>query len=180
MSYGEWIRRERKRLRLTQRELGEQVGVTDGYLSHVEQELRVPSLELAVALAHALGLSPGDQGRFLQAIDAARVERSRDRLDKRREALSGALARPPGTAAPAGEAGPAAGAVPPEVERLARQLDADPELAAACRDLIAAYADPELRDAVLKTLRGLASSSRARGDGALTNSPSKSSAKPPG
>ncbi len=160
MSYGDRIRRARRAKALTQRELGELIGATDGYVSHIEQGLRIPSLELAVALAQALELSPEDQQRFLDAVDEARVDRSRNRLDKRRRALRGALAGPTdGARAPAGESTPSEAAL--DFDSLQREALEDPALARAIRNLVAAYADPDLRDAVRKTLHGLAASSRA-------------------
>lgn len=167
MGYSDWIRRARHSLTLTQRELGERIGATDGYISHIEQGLRVPSPEMATALARELELSPDDQRRFLETIDAARLQRSRRRLDKRREALRGALARHRESAeAPAPEDDAPEPLSPLDQSELERELSRDPRLASTWRDLMAAYADPDLRDAVVKTLRGLAASSRAARNGA--------------
>ncbi len=174
MSYGDWMRRARRAKALTQRELGERVGATDGYVSHIEQGLRVPSLEMAVALAQALDMSPDDQRRFLDAVDEARVERSRIRLDRRRAALRGVLAREPDHAAAAPEDA-APGATALDLQVLERELEADPTLAAAHRHLMAVYADPNLRDAVVKTLQVLAASSRASRNDAPSTSDTSSS-----
>lgn len=77
MAYGELIRRKRQRLGLTQRQLAGRVGATDGYISHLEKEVRIPSPEFAIALARAFELSEAERNDFLQAIEQARTEGAR-------------------------------------------------------------------------------------------------------
>jgi transcriptional regulator with XRE-family HTH domain len=146
MRYGGWIRRERKRLGLTQRELGQRIGATDGYISHLEKELKVPSPQLALDLAQALGFSPRQQREFLEAVDAVRLERSRRRIKTRGAAVRDSLGAPPDSEE----------ATPIEAQQIQQALESDPELASAFHNLLIAYSDPDYRDAVVKTLEGLA------------------------
>lgn len=141
MGYGERIRQARQRRQLTQRELGARVRATDSFISHLENELRLPSWELAVALTNVLEFSESEREEFLASIDDARLERARKRPARR---LAAGDARAPG----AGE--------PLDAERIAMDLEVNPGLAAAYRDLVTAFSVPGYREAVTKTLRGLA------------------------
>jgi len=87
MGYGERIRQGRKRLGLTQRQLARRLGATDGYISHLEKGLRVPSWEFAVGLARVLELSEEQTRTFLDDIEMARLERARRRSDSRARAV---------------------------------------------------------------------------------------------
>lgn len=141
MGYGERIRRARRRLGLTQRNLGTHVGATDSYISHLENELRLPSWEIAVALTRVLGFSESEREDFLASIDNARLERARER--PARHSAAGQPKIP--------EAGQ-----PLDPERIAMDLQANPGLAAAYKDLVTAFSVPAYREAVIKTLHGLA------------------------
>ena len=55
---GENIRRRRLELRLTQQELGDRLGVTQTYISDVEQGKRSPRLGRMAAIAEALEVTP--------------------------------------------------------------------------------------------------------------------------
>lgn len=141
MGYGERIRRERQRRRLTQRELGIRVRATDSYISHLENELRVPSWELAVALTSVFEFSEAEREEFLASIDNARLERARNR---------------PGRRLTAGDPKVPEEGEPLDAERIAMDLEAHPGLRAAYRDLVTAFTVPGYREAATKTLRGLA------------------------
>lgn len=141
MGYGERIRRERQRRQLTQRELGMRVSATDSYISHLENELRLPSWDLAVALTRVFEFSESEREEFLASIDHARLERARKRPGRR-------LATDHPKAPDEAEA--------LNAERIALDLDSHPGLRAAYRDLVTAFSVPGYRDAVTKTLRGLA------------------------
>lgn len=54
------VRKERKRLDLTQEELAERVGISRAYMGYIEQGRNVPSLEILEKIAKALKVSPGD------------------------------------------------------------------------------------------------------------------------
>jgi hypothetical protein len=117
------------------------VSATDSYISHLENELRLPSWDLAVALTSVFGFSESEREEFLADIDNARLERARKRPRRRLEAEDPKL--------------PADGE-PLDAERIAMDFQAHPGLAAAYRDLVTAFSVPGYREAVTKTLRGLA------------------------
>ncbi|HVU05521.1 MAG TPA: helix-turn-helix transcriptional regulator [Polyangiaceae bacterium] len=60
MKFGQEVRRRRKALGLTIEELSERSGLTPNYVGTVEIADRDPSLSTVVALARALGTSPGE------------------------------------------------------------------------------------------------------------------------
>jgi len=76
-SFGEWVRRRRKALDLTQDELAHQVGCATVTIKKIEADERRPSRQIAARLADSLALAPEEQDRFIQA---ARAELSPDRL----------------------------------------------------------------------------------------------------
>jgi hypothetical protein len=122
------------------------VGATDSYISHLENELRLPSWDFAVALTRVFGFSKPEREEFLAGIDSARLERARSRSGRR---VGGT---------PPSREGPGASAERESLDpdRIAMDLKADPELEAAYRDLVTALSQPGYREAVIKTLRGLA------------------------
>lgn len=60
LSLGQRIRRAREARRQTQVELALAAGISQGYLSQLEQDEREPTLSIAVRLAAALGISLDD------------------------------------------------------------------------------------------------------------------------
>lgn len=62
---GAYIQKRREELRMTQRELGELVGVGPKAISAIEVGRQSPSPELSEEFAHALGLDPKWFGEFL-------------------------------------------------------------------------------------------------------------------
>jgi predicted ATPase/class 3 adenylate cyclase len=76
-SFGEWLRRRRKALDLTQAELADQVGCVTGTIRSIEADARRPSKQLAERLAEALQLAQAERSQFLRA---ARAELSPDQL----------------------------------------------------------------------------------------------------
>ena len=64
MTIGESIRYHRKRLRLTQAELAERVGVTAQAVSKWENDTGLPDITMAVPLARALGTTTDELLRF--------------------------------------------------------------------------------------------------------------------
>jgi class 3 adenylate cyclase len=76
-SFGEWLRRRRKALDLTQAELADQAGCVAGTIKSIEADARRPSKQLAERLADVLELQPVERALFLQA---ARAELAPDRL----------------------------------------------------------------------------------------------------
>ncbi len=76
-SFGYWIRRRRKALDLTQRDLANQAGCALGTLKKIESDERRPSKQLAERLATCLAIPDGERLAFLRA---ARAELAVDRL----------------------------------------------------------------------------------------------------
>jgi transcriptional regulator with XRE-family HTH domain len=64
-SLGEYLREQRSSARLTLRQLAEQTGVSNPYLSQIERGLRKPSAEVLQQLAKALRISA--QTLYVQA-----------------------------------------------------------------------------------------------------------------
>jgi len=76
-SFGEWLRRRRKALDLTQEEFARQVGCAVGTVKKLEADERRPSKHLAERLAECLEVPPEQRLAFLKA---ARAELSPTRL----------------------------------------------------------------------------------------------------
>lgn len=72
-SFGYWVRRRRKALDLTQRELAEAVGCALVTLKKIESDQRRPSPEMAVRLAHCLDLPATERDAFLAAARGERL-----------------------------------------------------------------------------------------------------------
>ncbi len=78
-SFGEWIKKRRERLRLTQREVANSVFCSVPMIKKIEADERRPSAELAELLAVTLQLPRSDQEIF---IEVARGERPVDFLEQ--------------------------------------------------------------------------------------------------
>src|SRR5262245_54674557 len=77
-SFGEWVRRRRKALDLTQEQLARQVGCAEVTIKKIEADERRPSRQIAERLAESLQITPAQRAAFVQA---ARGELATDRLD---------------------------------------------------------------------------------------------------
>jgi class 3 adenylate cyclase len=77
-SFGEWVRRRRKALDLTQEQLARQVGCAAITIKKIEADERRPSRQIAERLAESLQLAPAERAAFVRA---ARGELATDRLD---------------------------------------------------------------------------------------------------
>ncbi len=66
LTFGQWLKRRRRGLGLTQRSLGQQVGYASETIRKVEADELRPSRQLAERLAAALHLAPDEQARFVQ------------------------------------------------------------------------------------------------------------------
>src|SRR5262245_43099608 len=87
-SFGEWLRRRRKALDLTQAALADQAGCVPGTIKSIEADARRPSRQLAERLADVLELRPEERAAFLKA---ARAELSPDRLASPTQAVARAI-----------------------------------------------------------------------------------------
>ena len=76
VTFGEWLRRRRRGLDLTQQELAQRVGCTVSTLRKIEAGERRPSKELATLLATCLDIAPEEYDKF---ITFARTEPYPDR-----------------------------------------------------------------------------------------------------
>jgi predicted ATPase/class 3 adenylate cyclase len=97
-SFGDWLRRRRKALDLTQAALAERAGCVPGTIKSIEADARRPSRQLAERLADVLELREDERAAFLKA---ARAELSPDRLTSPTEL---ARAVPSAVASPAADA----------------------------------------------------------------------------
>ncbi len=71
-SFGYWVRRRRKALDLTQRQLAERVGCAVVTLKKIEADDRRPSLQMAERLADMLQIPAADRTAFLEAARGLR------------------------------------------------------------------------------------------------------------
>ena len=67
LSFGDWVRRRRRALDLTQAELGARVGASAAMIRKVEADERRPSRDLAELLAAALSVPAAEREDFLRA-----------------------------------------------------------------------------------------------------------------
>jgi len=76
LSFGNWVRRRRRALDLTQAELGRRASVSAAAIRKIEADERRPSRELAGLLAAALAVPDAERAAFLRsARQASAVER---------------------------------------------------------------------------------------------------------
>ncbi len=66
--FGQWLKRRRRQLRLTQDALAARIGYTSATLQKLEQGVRMPSHTLAVLLADALELHDAERVDFFQLV----------------------------------------------------------------------------------------------------------------
>ncbi len=76
-SFGEWVRRRRKTLDLTQQALADRIGCSKVTVVKIESDQRRPSRQVAALLADALQIPPAEQAAFIRA---ARGEQAAFRL----------------------------------------------------------------------------------------------------
>jgi transcriptional regulator with XRE-family HTH domain len=83
--FGQLLRAARKAHKMGLAKLAEQVGIGSKHLGRVERGEKVPSFELIIALANAIGVSPSEFFEFenARADQKALRERLRQLLDKR-------------------------------------------------------------------------------------------------
>jgi transcriptional regulator with XRE-family HTH domain len=84
--FGILIKRTREQQGLTVRALAEAIGKSPGYVSRIEVQGEIPSVELVVELATALG---GDAERFLECAKNDSMERATNEVEtKYQDALA--------------------------------------------------------------------------------------------
>ncbi|MBL8061736.1 MAG: helix-turn-helix domain-containing protein, partial [Anaerolineales bacterium] len=77
-SFGNWVRRKRKSLDLTQQELAQRVGCSISLIYKIEADVRRPSRQIAELLAQQLEIPPDQRDLFLRVT---RQEKAVDHLD---------------------------------------------------------------------------------------------------
>jgi len=161
MSYGEMLHQWRTLSAITQQELSEAVGCSDSYIAHIENELKIPSLDISMALVQVLKLTPTEQQEFFDAIDAARRQRVEKRIHTRGLAVRGALRAQQGVTTTSQEPT----SEDRDAERVAHDFAEDPDLKVAYEHLKACLAapDPEIGKTILNTLRTFAEATRKGG-----------------
>lgn len=92
ISFGQWVRRRRKALDLTQEELARRVACSLAMVKKIEADARRPSVLMAERLAGCLHISPESRPAFIQS---ARLQRSPDRLPPAHELPPTAQSPPP-------------------------------------------------------------------------------------
>lgn len=152
MGYGALIRQQRQAQGWTQRQLAEATGCTDGYVAHIENEVKQPSLNLCMEFARVLQMSASEQQRLLDAVEAAQRQRADQRIRTRGARVRGALRTHGGARSTPSEPKPD----DLDAERIAQDLASNPDLRTAYHHLRTAMANPRLRDTVLTALRALA------------------------
>ena len=65
-SFGDWLKRKRKALDLTQAELASQVGCSAAAIRKLEAEERRPSAQIAERLAEIFYIAPDERANFLR------------------------------------------------------------------------------------------------------------------
>jgi transcriptional regulator with XRE-family HTH domain len=84
MVFGQLLRATRRAHNMGLTELAEKVGIGAKHLGRVERGEKLPSFELIIALANALGVSPSEFFEFETRADQKIIkERLRQLLDKR-------------------------------------------------------------------------------------------------
>lgn len=165
MGYGERIRQWRGARGWTQQHLSAQLGCTDSYVTHLENEVKVPSLDICLALAEVFQLTPQEQHAFLEEVEATRRQRTETRIRTRGSVVRGAIQRrgllPTSPAPTVGDTHPAPTSEAMDPQSIAHDLARDPDLQAAYRDLKIALADPRLREPVLNALRAFTQLARS-------------------
>ena len=76
-TFGEWLRRQRERRRLTRQEFASRIGCSVAMLRKMEDDERRPSDQIAGLIAHTLDLQPAEREVF---VKVARGELGLDRL----------------------------------------------------------------------------------------------------
>jgi len=160
MNYGKMIREWREKKRWTQRELANAMGCSDGYIAHLESQLKLPSVEICLALAEVLELPYEKRQELLNAVEEIRHQRSETRVRTRGTLVRGAL-RTGGTISRQ-SSGIDEGEY--NAEEIARDMNVDKDLKTAYRNLRVAMSDPNMRETVLNALRAFAQIAQKKND----------------
>jgi transcriptional regulator with XRE-family HTH domain len=86
MAFGEWLLAARGKM--TQHVLADKAGVSKGYITSIEKNRKVPSIEVAVALAQALGRPTEEALAALAGQDSPAVKKAGKRRKIARAVLT--------------------------------------------------------------------------------------------
>lgn len=78
MNLGSLLRRRRKEQGLTLKAVAERAGVSEGFMSQVENNVKTPSLDTLLNISAAVGANPGDLLNQLQSQERLFIIRRRD------------------------------------------------------------------------------------------------------
>lgn len=151
MGYGDKILKGRLARGWTQRQLGEKLGCSDSYVAHLESEVKVPSVDICMALVQVFQFTPQEQQEFFEEIEEARRLRSEERIRTRGSAVRGALQRQA-----IATMSRVSALTEIDAASVAHDLSADPNLKDAYSDLKTIFEDPRGREVVMNVLRALA------------------------
>jgi predicted ATPase/transcriptional regulator with XRE-family HTH domain len=93
-TFGEWLRQERDRLKLTREQFAGRVGCSVALLRKIEDSERRPSAQIAELMANSLGIPPAEHATF---VKVARGELSVGRLPSLAQPGTGVAAAPAST-----------------------------------------------------------------------------------
>lgn len=95
LTMGDRIKEARKKLRLTQEQLGEKLDVTVEYISQLERGLRLPSMQLFIKLIEALDVSADhllqDEVPIRKAYNDPQIDRKLKNLTPKQRAALDAI-----------------------------------------------------------------------------------------
>lgn len=85
MTFGEWVKKERKKLDLSQTDLAEKLGVTPGFISKIQNGVAFPSYELIASLADIFS---ADQLAVWKMVEAEKLRQHQNRRENRKAVLA--------------------------------------------------------------------------------------------
>jgi transcriptional regulator with XRE-family HTH domain len=134
------IKDRRIKLRMTQRQVADQCGITDSAFAHIERELRLPSEAVAGLIIKALSFKGMHKAQFEAELLATRNQQKRERVRIRAESVT-----------------PIGGVEQLDADDLADDLANDQEFLEACCYLRKALSRRNQRKTVLSALKAWAS-----------------------
>ncbi len=78
MSLGTVLRKQRKELKLTMKEVSERAQISEGFLSQIENNVNTPSVDTLMNICRAIGVNAGDVLNQVEQLDKLVVIRKKD------------------------------------------------------------------------------------------------------
>src|SRR5579871_2153913 len=179
MEFNQLIRKWRERSGRTQHQMALDLGYTDGYVAQLERALKLPSDDLVMRLIQVLGLNGEEKADLREAINAARSERSHQRMQKRNQLQADIENRTKLDSEQFKQTAPDldtplrsvrnevplfTSTIQAIVDEVNQDFLADPDLHMAYKQLKTATSDPKLRPIVLGMLATFAAQAQPRDD----------------